>query len=376
MGFEHNRLAYGANKLLLSQLQSNRAPWATPRLTASTTYWQGIADYPRPDGAFEDKTTDSSLAIEFKPPGQIKREYVTGFGQVLTYLRTFEYAAMIIPARAGDGFAIAEYLRDTLNEPFASTLPLGLFSYERDPSDPADLTPLVNLRPRQGAAPGIPRGIGRSVFWGYWRDLSQYDVLSLLIEVDSQTPPSFDSAYESFWLKYLTTGTAQTWEGTNRRPKQPNAPGYGAERLNAYYSLRHSGFINSDGSLTEAGHHLLRLGKIYGADSVAFKKYMGSQILDVGRHLELIFWVEEQQRRIRGVDKSTAAQFNRLLDEALYAAGVIPSITQGAKAGFLRDEPKLWNKLGLLVPSTGNTYFHPHTGYVFNWRAILAMTGN
>lgn len=52
MSFEHNRLAYGANKLLLSQLRENRASWATPHLTIETSYWQGIADYPRPDGAF------------------------------------------------------------------------------------------------------------------------------------------------------------------------------------------------------------------------------------------------------------------------------------------------------------------------------------
>lgn len=370
MGFEHNRLAYGANKLLLSQLRENRAGWATPRLTVATGYWQGIADYPRPDGAFEDRSTGASLAIEFKPPGQIKREYVTGLGQALTYLRTFEFAALIVPAKAGDGFAIAQYLQDNLNESFASALPIGLFAYERDPADASDLTSLVSLRPRTDP-PEIPRGVGRSVFWGYWRDLSQHDVLFLLTAIDMQASPSFDDAFRYFWDNYMTKGRALTWEGINRKAKQPNAPSYNAERLNDYYSLRHSGLINPDGSLTESGYQLLRLGKIYGASSVAFEKYLASQILDAGRHLELIFWVDEQQRLISRDAKGSAQEFNRELNIALENAHVIPTAPQGAKTAFLRDEMKLWNKLKLLVPYSRNSYFHPNEGLVFNWRNIV-----
>ena len=171
-------------------------------------------------------------------------------------------------------------------------------------------------------------------------------------------------------------GRARKWEGGFRKAKRVNAPSYNAERLNAYLSLRHSGLINSDGSLTEAGHQLLRLGKIYGADSIAFKRFMGSQILDDGRHLELIFWIEEQQRLIPKEKKESAAEFNSELDAALYRAGVIPNVSQGAKASFLRDERKLWNKLGLLIPSRSGSYFHQEEGYVFNWLEIIATTSS
>ena len=119
-------------------------------------------------------------------------------------------------------------------------------------------------------------------------------------------------------------------------------------------------------------YQLLRLGKIYGADSVAFRRYLRSQILDDGRHLELMFWIEEQQRLIPKEKKTSAAEFGRALNAALHQAGVIPNVPQGAKTSFLRDEPKLWNKLRLLVPYRGG-YFHPKEGYIFNWREIIAM---
>ena len=61
------------------------------------------------------------------------------------------------------------------------------------------------------------------------------------------------------------------------------------------------------------------------------------------------------------------------LDEGMELAGFIRAAPQGrAKATFLRDEPKYWNRLGLLERD-GRSYFHPGVGYMFNWRAIVGM---
>lgn len=376
MSFDHNLLAHKAARLLLSQLQSRKAVWAPSRLTEKATYWHGMADWPRPDFAFEDRSTGASLAIEFKPPGQPKREYVTGLGQVLTYLRSFEFTAMIVPRFANDGFEISQYLRDNLNESFAMGLPIGLFVYEKDPSNQSDLSVLIKLHPRKGSSPPIPKGIGRKIFWGYWRDLSQHDVLSILIEMDSRNPHTFNSAFSIFWKKQMTKGRALTWEGKPRKARQLNASSYKAERLNALLSIRHIGIINSEGKLTEDGYQLLHCGKVYGAGGMAFLSLLGRQILEIGRHLELIFWVEEQQRNIPRKFKHSAKRFYQELDIRLQDEGIIPSVPQGGgKETFLRDEQKLWNKLGLLVPSKGKSYFHPDVGLVFNYRAIISMTG-
>ena len=116
MSFEHNFMAHKVSSILLGCLRSgNASEWAPPRLSVKTTLWQGFADWPRPDIAFEDQTNNSSFAIEFKPPNHPKREYVTGLGQAITYLRGFEFSGLVIPRRAADGFDISTYLLDVLN---------------------------------------------------------------------------------------------------------------------------------------------------------------------------------------------------------------------------------------------------------------------
>lgn len=372
MSFDHNLMAHGAAKVLLNQLQNGRAGWSTPRLTNRTTYWQSMADWPRPDSAFEDRSTGASMAIEFKPPGQVKREYVTGLGQALTYLRSFEYSAMVVPERAGDGFHIAAYLRDALVESFARNLPMALFCYQKDPSEDSDLRPLINLRPRPDPGPRIPHG-RRNVFWAYWRDLSQHDAFFLLRQMDSSTGRVFPAAYRRFWNARMSKGRALTWEERRRKARPIHAPGYSGEQLNASLSLRHIGVLSSENTLTEEGLKLLGLGKIYGPSSVAFTKYLTQLILENGRHIELIFWLEEQQRGMPAASKTTADGFYSALDIRLQEAGVIATAPIGRpKATFLRDEQKLWNKLGLLVHSTHASYFHPDHGLVFNWQAIVS----
>jgi hypothetical protein len=341
-----------------------------------TRYWQGISDWPRPDIAFEDPTTGASLALEFKPPGQSKREYVTGIGQAFTYLRDFEYAAVILPRKTVDAFEIAEYFQASLNDSFAQHIPIALFAYERDPTKDDDLTALVSLRIRAGEPPPIPKGVGRKVFWAYWRDLSQYDVFDILCEIDRVNRRTFNSAYRQFWKRKMVAGRALTWEGLRRKRKSLNAPSYESEKTNVQLSLRHTGILSPKGALTDEGLQLLRYGKVYGPSSKSFMDYLSHLVLQTGRHLELIFWVDEQQRELSQNSRRNAPTFYHGLDLRLERAGIITAApTDRPKPTFLRDEQKLWNKLGLLVPSHGRSYFHPGVGLVFNWRAIISAAG-
>jgi hypothetical protein len=375
VGIEHNKLAHAAAQLLLAQLRHGNASWATNRLTPHSTYWNRMAAWPRPDAAFEDVSTQSSLAIEFKPPGQPRREYVTGFGQAVTYLQSFEYAALVVPDLAPDGFQIAEYLKDCLVQNHAQTVPMGLFAYKKDPGDSTDLRPLVNLRPRTGPAPAVPRNIGRTVFWSYWRDLSNYDLITILTLLDRGNR-TFPQAFYLFWNRFMVTGRAETWEGRSRKPQKNNARNFNSQRLNTRLSLQHIGLIGADDRLTDDGFHLLRLGKIYGADSKAFLGTLAALVLDGGKHIELIFWVDEQQRLISRSAKREPLRFYRALDRGLVREGVIRRAPSGkrGKLTFLRDEQKLWNKLGLLVRD-GSRYFQPGQGLVFDWRAIVSAVG-
>jgi hypothetical protein len=372
MSFEHNQLAYEATAKLLRQVRDGQATWlnGVTQLTSSTGYWHGFAEWPRPDGMFEDRSTNTTLAIEFKPPGHQKAEYVRGLGQAVTYLRAFDYAVIVVPRLAVDKFPIANYLADTLKQSFSSTLPIGVFSYEQGASD---LASLLDLRIRQGEPPQDRIGVERTVFWAYWRDLSNYDLLDIIVQMDSRQQ-DFDKAFQEFWDNKLSKGLAKTWEGTNRKPYSANS--FNSQKANTYYSLRHVGLLDAIGQLTEAGYNLSRIGRVYGPSSVAFLQQLSRLVLLDGRHLELIFWVEQQQRKIDEANKLDSSSYYQELDDQLEVQGIIRSPSGKAKATFLRDEPKLWNKLGLLLPYDHRSYFYPKYGLAFNWRTIISAVGS
>jgi hypothetical protein len=374
MGVEHNYLAQRAAGLLLKQLRSESASWATvANFSAETVLGNSLVEWPRPDAAFVDRSLPVSLAIEFKPPGQSKREYLTGLGQALSYLGRYDFAALVLPQLAADGFAIGQYVRSLLERPFAQTLPIALFTYRDDPGDAADLTPALILRARPDAPVGVHQGAAGQMFWAYWRDVSQLDVFDVLRYADRAKLGTFDQGYREFWSRLLSKGKARTWEGKHRKAYKSS---YDQHRLNTRMSLVHVGLIGSEGRLSAAGLQLLQLGKVYGADSLVFRRELALRVLEDGRHLELILWVEQVQRDLPPAAKSTSHAFNRALDAALQTQGVIEKVgSGGGKSSFLRDEQKLWNKLGLLQRDSGPRYFRPGEGLRFEWKAITSIVG-
>jgi hypothetical protein len=101
---------------------------------------------------------------------------------------------------------------------------------------------------------------------------------------------------------------------------------------------------------------------------------LARQILLDGQHLDLILWVEKESSALRLEDKSTSSRYLTALDKRLVQEGVIPPRPKAAsKANFIRDEPKLWNKLGLLHMRSATEYFYPGQGYRFDWRRIISI---
>lgn len=370
MGFEHNVMAQAVSFRLLKGLRAGAAAdWATNRLTSKCILWQGIADWPRPDIAFEDPTTKATLAIEFKPPGQPKREYVTGLGQMLTYLESFEFSGLVLPEKAVDGFSIADHLAGVIARELGDR-PVMLMSYGAS-VDVLKVHRALIPRADQDFKPA-PKARG-GAFWAYWRDLSNYDLLEILRIVDAGPARSFDKSYSQFWKRLVLKGKARTWEGVGR-VKDPGAK-MKPELVNARYSLRHCGLLTSDGALTLSGLELLHLGKIYGAESDAFLSSLARRVLLDGNHLELILWIEERTRAISHKRKRKSSDYLDAIDDELAAAGVIaPRPSGAAKPHFFRDEAKLWNKLGLLHRRTTTQYFFPGDGFRFDWRAVISAT--
>jgi hypothetical protein len=200
--------------------------------------------------------------------------------------------------------------------------------------------------------------------------LSNYDLFELLRIIDGK-PASFEKSFKTFWTRFVVPGKARTWEGAfrNKAVKAKITP----EQRNAFYAMRHCGLIDNDGRITMAGLELLHVGKVYGPDSVAFLNLLANRVLVDGRHLDLILWVEKQSASLASKHKNSSDKYLSSLDKTLVAEGVIPPRAKGAaKAHFIRDEPKLWNKLGLLLKRNGTQYFCPGAGYQFDWRSIIS----
>jgi len=366
MVYEHNVMAHKVEYQLLRQLRNGNAQnWAPSRLTEKTGLWQGIFDWPQPDFAFQDNTKESSLACEFKPPNRNKREYLTGLGQCHAYLNDFEFALLVVPKKANDGYPIAEYLQNIFEE---TTRPMGLLAYD------GNIDSLSTLRRiTEPACPRriIPKGIGRKMFWAYWREWSQYEVFNVL-DVMYKNECKFSDAYDHYWRNTLLNGNALTWEKTRRRI--PTEGSFASRKCNARLSMRHIKVIDSRTEITENGYNLLHIGKIYNPESDVFKKHLGKLILQDGKHLDLIFWVEENQRVIPSDKKNNAREFRKKLDKTLQENGIIKEVPEsGGKETFIRDEFKLWNKLGLLDKEANNRYFYKGEGLRFNWKRILEM---
>ena len=127
------------------------------------------------------------------------------------------------------------------------------------------------------------------------------------------------------------------------------------------------------GRLTEAGLTVLQLGKIYRPESAAFIDELARRVLVEGRHLELILWVLKLRSGLQPIDLKTHEHFCRALDRQLVAEGIIPWPKGTKKPTYIRDEPKLWNKLRLSRKPPGKVYFFKGEGFEFDWRRISAL---
>lgn len=369
MSLLHNQMAHECGKTLLASLRSSDADWIDrAKLTKHSTFWQGMADWPQPDQAFQDAGTKATVAVEFKPPGHSKTEYVRGLGQAITYLGGFESALLVLPARAADGFHIGQYLADLVEKEVAGHLSLGVLTYE---SDPSELSTLVSV-PLRESPPPVATSSQRRVFWAYWRDLSQFDLLDILLVMDRGS--TYDEAFEWYWAKLRAKGKARTWEDKHRSKGGGHAYRK-SEAINTRLSLRHCGLMNSDGTLTEAALAIVQTGKVYGPESRTFIERLARSVLLDGRHLELIFWIEEVQLGLSSSDLAEASRYYQAIDAELLTRGILAAPPPGSKSSFFRDEPKLWNKLGLLRQVSTSRYFHPGRGLVFDWRAIVSVVG-
>lgn len=333
----------------------------------------GDWSWPRPDYVCYDEQLDASYALEFKPPFQSKREYLTGLGQALSYLQKHTYSGLIVPFQADDGFHIAEFIADTLQTPEFSQVATSLYGYHHEDNSIELLRPITHQRTLVGLQ---HKQDETKTFWCWWRDMSHYELYDLLnlsfIYSDYSGDIYSDHIYPKFYEMMVGKHTKQ-WDGTPRSKKGSSAS-LRSEKQNYKIPLVQLGlWSRSEGRLTDLGFELLALGKKYGPNNTKFLDRLSYLILVNGKHLDLINMVDKFQKDSEV--PASSKEHTRLLEKCLTENGCIgkrkPSaVTSGSKNSYMRDEMKLWNKLKLLQSNKTKNYFFPNKGYKFDWERI------
>lgn len=374
MGTIHDNLAAVCGDDILTRLRagdSNIQQIFSKKIIRSADW-----DWPRPDYVCIDEELKCSYALEFKPPHQSKREYMTGLGQSISYLQKHLYSGLIIPTIADDGFRIADYIATSLKAEEFKSVGLSLYCY--NPADVyAGVTLLRGIEEKRDPSKVKAIDIDKTeTFWCWWRDCSQYELLDLLelgfLYNDNDGDIYSEKIYPEFYERLVTKRTKQ-WEGSPRTKKR-SKQSYAAEKQNYKIPLTQLELWN-EGHLTDLGFKMLAIGKKYGPNSDAFMNALGYLILVNGKHLELIKHFEMFQKETDVPIPEKSKEFLLYAEKYLTDKGCIGSrkptaITTDAKATYIRDEPKLWNKFDILQKATKSDYFFKNEGYKFDWHKI------
>ena len=372
----HDVLAYA-----VAQEAVRRIGLAEPAWTALSpaSYITTSRVWPVPDFVLMDSATNVTIAAEFKPPRQSKREYLTGLGQASAYTRDFHYSLLVLPTVADDGYLIADHVVDVLNEPHFQHAPLGVIEY-----DPRTLSPLnpsfkeVRLFPHRASNPTSLVSVDQS-FYAKWREMSPQEMYLLLAhsydEMRKTSVPTNvrDRAFELLWQE-IQAGSVLHWGGKTRNYNSSLKMGVNKNYRNFFF---HIGWTDGTGALTSSGLQSLHTATLYGPWSEPFLDEIAKALLGDGKHLILFNAISEFQDALSTVPVETI--WLDELETSLEKRGLLkrnPARHQAAVAksarAFLKAEKQLWKNLRLIKPN-GTRVFHPGRGFIFDWARITNL---
>jgi hypothetical protein len=375
MGANHDLLADKAGRAIINKITTRETNWG--QVFSSNIKKAGDFGWPRPDYVCYDYDLNQSVAFEFKPPNHSKREYLTGLGQTLSYLQKHHYSGLILPTIV-EGINLAEQISSILSLDVFAKNHIAVIGYDERTleADPNNSIQLFKRIEDERTGEIIESNLSQT-YWCWWRDISHFEVFQLLNILDKYSSETGDIysnyAWPEFWSLMVNRQT-KNWEGTPRE-KTDNDTNRRSEKQNYKIPLFQLGLIEqSEGRLTVEGYKLISIGKIFGLNSSIYIDYLTKLVLIEGKHLILIQDLENFKNQAPASSLDNQEQFR--IDFELYlennnSIGTRKPgrTTTGNKVSYIRDEFKLWNKLGL-IKSTGMRYYVSGRGVEFNWSRI------
>lgn len=379
----HDELAYAIALETVGLIRESSPPWV--ELFSPDCHVTSSRQWPLPDFVLADETNKLSVAAEFKPPGQSKREYLTGLGQAIAYTRDFDYGLLVVPEISDDGYKIAEHITSVLEQDEYADVPVGVLRY-----DPTTITAdkagaaVARFFQRRGRAPKQRAKLEGS-FYAKWREISAEEVGAFLrhlykekVEPTGTIGSTRDRAWERVWAD-IQQGTLHNWTG-KKRTFANNAKSKEANYKNWRNFLTHIGWVEADGSLTEDGLRAHHASIVYGPRSRMFVNALARSVLLAGKHLILLNVINSyQDSQLTIKPFASEGAWLQGIEQHLEDKGLLKrnperhlAAKQDETRGFLKAEKQLWKELGFLI-SRGRYVYHPGRGFVIDWSRITEL---
>ena len=356
----HDEMAIRAATQMRDLAVKGEAPRS--RVFGSDIVITSSSDWPEPDFVFSDPSTRITFGFEFKPPGQERREYLTGLGQTLGYLKRFEQALLIVPEEA-EGFKIASYLAELAD---GIPLQIGVVSYDRD--DIGNLR-LIHAPPSQPVGPLQGKASLSSTFWAFWMDQSINEFYIMLKTAYELKPKQGDIRKEVFARVFdlMKKGKTYANDGNHRELKQDLD--FSSWFTNYHLPYEHCELWGVDGKLTMKGVRLYQIAETYGWDSDQFRSAIARAYFEMGRHLVLMKYLWDIQMKLidEKIVHSSVNSYLDLMRDRLVALGF------GKPPGVRKEITKimsLWGGGFRILKRFGGSYYLQKFGLVPDWPKV------
>lgn len=260
--------------------------------------------FPRPDIVLLglSKETMAQIAFEVKPPHAVKREYLTGLGQSLSYLMTFPLVYIVLPDEVIDGLHIPSFINDIVKK---VDLNIGVISYNI-----LKFTPKIIKRAKLQTQVDIERLEKRITksnprSWLFWMDTNIKEVAKMLIKISDVENRNLQGKIQKIVLNEI-------WDEVLIL-RYPNTQRPSSFKLNYKLFLDTLNLWTGEGKLTVLGNRLYEICKKYGVESREFKDALHYVILTEGGYLRMLVHIDRIQSINSYEKKGMATRLNSII---------------------------------------------------------------
>jgi len=359
----HDEMAFKIARTIRDLVLKGVNPWK--KMYNPTIVITSSSDWPEPDFVFDDKK-GLTYGFEFKPPEQVRREYLLGVGQAVAYLNHFSHSTLILP-KIAENFEIADYISDLVRK---IPLKIGVIAY--DPSNIEELEVVVPY-PANPVGPLVKRASIGKVFWAFWMDESIHEFYLMLKKSYELRHKRGDIKEEVFSHVFKLMKEGKTYANNGKLRKLGGKLKFSSWFLNYRLPFLHCGLWSLDGKPTLIGTRILSIGDTYGWDSEEFRNALAKAYLVNGKHLLLMRYIWDIQTDAigKGTKHKTTKEYLDFMANELMKRG-FGRAHRGVRRN-LQAMISLWGGGFRILKRCGKSYYFKEFGIVPDWGKITSI---